>query len=192
MKNGLKILLLADSWQVTALGMIAPIYAIFVERIGGDLLDASWAYFAFMMSTGVTIFLISHWEDKIKHKEKLIMLGYVLTVAGAMMYIFVFNQFTLIITQIVLGLAQAIKDPAYDALYSDYLDTGKKASEWGDWESMYYVATALAAILGGYIATVLGFRALFVGMAIFSIFSALVCINLFRKKEYLHSKELLR
>ena len=53
MKKGLKFLVLSDAWATLALGMIGPIYAIFVEQIGGDILDASWAYFAFTMTTGV-------------------------------------------------------------------------------------------------------------------------------------------
>ena len=71
MKRILKLLLLADGWVSLALGMLGPIYALFVQDIGGDLLDASTAYFIFMITTGLAIFLISKWEDKAKHKEKL-------------------------------------------------------------------------------------------------------------------------
>jgi len=39
MRNGLKILIIADAWANLALGMIGPIYAIFVGQIGGDILD---------------------------------------------------------------------------------------------------------------------------------------------------------
>lgn len=78
MKRGIKFLLLSDTWVTLALGMIGPIYAIFVEDIGGDILDASWAYFAFMITSGVVMYLISHWEDRVKHKEKLVTLGYCL------------------------------------------------------------------------------------------------------------------
>lgn len=53
MKRGLRFLLIADTWATLAIGMLGPIYAIFVEEIGGDLLDASWAYFAFMITSGI-------------------------------------------------------------------------------------------------------------------------------------------
>ena len=55
MRRGLKILLLADGTANLALGMIGPIYALFVEKIGGDILDAGWAYFAFMVSSSPMI-----------------------------------------------------------------------------------------------------------------------------------------
>jgi MFS family permease len=174
---------MSDAWAALAIGMIGPIYAIFVERIGGDILDASWAYFAFMITTGAIIYLIGHWEDRIKHKQKFVVLGYGLKALGCLSYLFVYNQITLIITQIILGLSEAIYLPAYDALYSKYLDKYKEASEWGDWEAMRYVVAAIAALLGGYVAYELGFKSLFVFMFVFSLIGLFVSLDLFKKKK---------
>ena len=187
MKKGTKVLLFSDAWATLALGMIGPIYAIFVEKIGGDILDASWAYFAFMITSGVAMYLISHWEDKFKNKEILITIGYCLTALGCLSYVFVFNQFSLIVTQIILGLAESIQVPAYDALYSKYLEKKKEASEWGDWESMRYIVTAIAAVIGGYLASIFGFKILFVCMFAISIFAAASSLRLFKGKKYLGS-----
>ena len=76
MKRGTKILLWADGFATLALGMLGPIYALFVEQIGGDILDAGWAFFAFMITSGIVMFLISKWEDRFKHKSKLVVVGY--------------------------------------------------------------------------------------------------------------------
>lgn len=187
MKRGIRFLLISDTWATLALGMIGPIYAIFVEEIGGDILDASWAYFAFMMTSGVMMYLISHWEDKAKHKEKLVTMGYLLTALGCLSYIFVHNQISLVITQIILGVAEAVQVPAYDALYSKYLDKSKEASEWGDWESMRYIMTAIAAIVGGYLAYQYGFKILFIVMFVVSIGGVFSSLNMFRKKSILNS-----
>jgi len=171
-----------------SLGMLGPIYAIFVQDIGGDILDASWAYFAFMITTGVILYLISKWEDKVKHKEKLITIGYSLTSLGVLSYVFVNNQTTLIITQIILGVAEAILLPAFDATYSSYLDKNEEASNWGAWESMWYIVTAFSCVIGGYIASSkLGFRGLFIIMFILSLFSVVTSLNMFKKKKYLNS-----
>jgi uncharacterized membrane protein len=62
MNRILKTLLFADSFSILALGMFGPIYAIFVERIGGYILDAGGAYAAFAIASGVFIFLISRRE----------------------------------------------------------------------------------------------------------------------------------
>mgnify|MGYP003968074129 CR=1 FL=1 len=188
MKKGLKILLLSDTWATLALGMIGPIYAIFVADIGGDILDASWAYFAFMITSGVVMYFISHWEDKVKHKNRLITLGYSLTALGCLSYIFVDSQLTLVITQMILGVAEAVQVPAYDAMYSSYLRKHKAASEWGNWEAMQYIVTAIAALAGGYLAKSLGFKALFVAMFIFSLFSVFTSLGMFKNSKYLRSQ----
>jgi MFS family permease len=188
MKRGLKYLLLMDGWATLALGMLGPIYAIFVFQIGGDILDASWAYFAFLISSGIAMYLISHWEDKIKKKERLVTAGYVLMAIGCLSYFFVYNQTTLIITQIILGLSEAVLVPAYDALYSKYLDKGKEASEWGNWESMGYFVSAISVVVGGYIAYTLGFKTLFIVMFVIALVSVASSLTLYKKKKYLNSR----
>jgi len=187
MKRGLKFLLFSDAWVTLALGMIGPIYAIFVEEIGGDILDASWAFFAFMISCGIALYIIGKWEDKVKHKEKLITAGYTLTAIGCLCYYFVDSQAMLIMTQIILGLAEAIQVPAYDALYSKYLEKKKAASQWADWEAMQYIVTAIAAVVGGYLATIYGFKVLFLVMFMISGISIASSLNMFRSKKELES-----
>lgn len=178
MKRTLRILLFADVWATLAVGMIGPIYAIFVQEIGGDVLDASWAYFAFMITSGVVMYLISHWEDHVKHKERLVLLGYGLSSLGLFSYIFVESQWHLIVTQCILGLAEAVLVPSYDALYSRSLTKNAEASEWGDWEAMRYLVTAVAALAGGYIADAFGFRILFIVMFAISLISLPTVIRL--------------
>lgn len=187
MKKGLKILLLSDAYINLALGMIGPIYAIFVEQIGGDILDASWAYSAYLFTAGVVMYLLSKWEDRYKHKEKLIVAGYALTSVGCLFYIFVFNQITLLATQVTLGLAIAVLDPAFDSTYSHYITKREEASDWGAWEAMSYVVTAIAAIIGGYVANFLGFKILFIAMFIISLLGVIKSLSLFKNKKFLNS-----
>ncbi len=188
MKRGLYFLLAADAWANLALGMLGPIYAIFVEEIGGDILDASWAYFAFTFTSGVMIYLIGRWEDRVKHKEKLIVGGYALTAIGALGYMFVDSQTSLIIVQVVLGIATAILNPAFDALYSHYVIKENETSNWGAWEGMGYIVAAIAAIIGGYTAHTFGFTALFVIMFVAALTGAIISLGLFNSKDYLNHK----
>lgn len=102
MKRGLKILLISDSIANLATGMIGPIYAIFVEQIGGGILEASWTFFAYNLSAGIVMYLLSILENYIKHKEKIVFYGYALTSLGCFSYIFVYNWWTLFFTQVIL------------------------------------------------------------------------------------------
>lgn len=187
MKNGIKILLAADAGASMALGLIGPIYAIFVEEIGGDILDASWAYFVYMFTCGILLWILSKWENRFKHKEKIVVAGYALTSIGCFTYIFVYNQTSLLITQVILGIAMALLSPAFDSLYSHYVNRRHEASDWGAWESMGYIVTALAALLGGFLAEYFSFRVLFVFMFIISLFGLASSLGLLKDRKFLES-----
>jgi MFS family permease len=182
MRRELKILLLAEAMFALAGGLFGPIYAIFVEEIGGDLLAAGGAYAAFALAAGILIFFISRWEDHVRHKEKLIVAGYLLNCVGFLAYIFIQSPLELFLVQIIFGVGTAVGAPAYDALYSKNLDKGKFTSEWGMWESMQFIVLAIAAGAGGFLATLYGFRFLFILMFLLSVLGLLVSLALFRKR----------
>ena len=50
--------------------MLGPIYALFVEEIGGNLLDASFAGGMFALAAGITTFISGKYSDKIKENEE--------------------------------------------------------------------------------------------------------------------------
>ncbi len=183
MQKELKILLTSSSLFLLAGGLFGPIYAVFVEQIGGDLLTAGGAYAAFSVSAGILIFLLSRWEDHVKHQEKLVVLGFLLNCFGFAGYLFIRSPIELFIVQIIFGIGEAINAPAFDGLYSKHLDRGKFVSEWGMWESLYRIITAIAAAGGGYIALVYGFRNLFALMLIISVIGLIISsLLVFRKK----------
>ncbi|MBI2448104.1 MFS transporter [Candidatus Microgenomates bacterium] len=185
LKKGIKILLLADFFAVLATGMIGPIYAIFVQDIGGDILDASWAYFAYMVSCGVVLYLMGLWENRVKNKGAFVVAGYALNALGCLSYFFVASQWQLIGTQIILGLSQAVLSPVFDSLYSDFVNQKNKAREWADWEAMLYVTNALAAVIGGYFVAFFGFKNLFLLMFFIALLATIASTGMLKGKKYL-------
>lgn len=183
MQRELKILLSTSGLTILAAGLLGPIYAVFVQEIGGDLLTAGTAYSVFAIAAGVLIFFVSRWEDHVKHKEKLVVLGYFLASFGFAGYLFVRSPLELFFVQALLGISRAVGNPAYDGLYSKHLDKGKFASEWGIWESMNYVVLGIAAALGGLIASQFGFRALFCAMLGLSVVALAISLLLLAKKK---------
>ncbi len=122
-----------------------------------------------------------------KHKEKLVLIGYALAALGALSYVFVDTQAKLVGTQVVLGLSEAVLVPAFDAVFSEYLDKRRSASEWGDQEALYYFTTAIGALAGGYIAAAFGFRTLFLAMFALSVISIPTAALLLRRKGWLRA-----
>ncbi len=178
MQRELKILLSASGLSILAAGLFGPIYAVFVQEIGGDLLTAGMAYSAFAIAAGILIFLISRWEDHIKHQEKLIIAGYALGCVGFFGYLLIQNPFDLFVVQSIFGVATAVGAPAYDGLYSRHLDKGKFVSEWGLWESMNYILIGISAAIGALLASLYGFRFLFAVMLVLSILGLIASLFL--------------
>ncbi len=184
MHKKLKILLLSQALFFLAGGLFGPIYAIFVQEIGGDLMTAGIAYSIFAISAGVLIYLISRWEDHVKHQEKLVIFGFALSALGFLGYLFVQRPLDLFIVQIIFGIGEAINTPAYDGLYSKHLDKGKFASEWGLYDSMQRIMVGIAAVVGGFLANAYGFSVLFVLMALLSVIGfAASCMLIIPKKD---------
>jgi MFS family permease len=186
MKKWLKILLFADFFMILAMGMLTPIYAIFVEEIGGDILSASSAWAIFTLTSGILIFLMGRWEDKQRKKgisfKRFIFFGYLIRSIAFLSYFFVADKYQLFLVQILLGIGVATTVPAYDSLYSRFLSKGRFATEWGAWEGMNMIVAALAAITGGIIATYFGFKTLFLIMFAASLIGLAISTRLPSKK----------
>ena len=178
MKNILKLLLLSSFLINLSAGLFGPLYAVFVEQIGGDLLTAGLAFAVFSIVSGVLIYIFGKWEDRIKHQENILIISRFLTVLGTIGYLLIQSPAHLFAVQIVFGISSALITPAFDSMYSKNLTKGKYASQWGAWESMYAITVGIAAIIGGYLAQTYGFKTLFIVMVILAIFSFITTLLL--------------
>lgn len=176
-----KILLLTDGLYIFSGGLIGPIYALFVDSIGGDLLDASSTFAFFMLTAAVVVYFLALWEDKSKHLKKFVIAGYGLGVIGYLGYLFVDSPVSLFVVQIILGFSIALKDPAFDALFSS--SEKHLALAWGEWEATDYFVLGLGALFGGFVAQNFGFRPLLFCMFFLSIASFFLSIILLRMQE---------
>ncbi|NQT50300.1 MFS transporter [Candidatus Kuenenbacteria bacterium] len=171
--KALRILLTTNGMLLLAGAMLGPIYALFVEEIGGDLLDASLAGAMFAAAAGVTVLISGKYADKIKEGKTIVVIGYGLIGIGFLLLTQVHTMWTLLLVQVIIGIGEAIYSPAFDALYSRHLDKNKFGREWGAWEALMYFSTAAGAIIGGIVVTMFGFTILFVIMGVLSLLSAL-------------------
>ena len=171
--KALRILILTNALVLVAGAMLGPIYALFVERIGGSLLDASLTGGFFALTAGITTLIAGKYADKLKRAELIVVGGYALMGIGFLLYTQVTSIYFLFAVQILIGFSEAIYTPAFDALFSIHLTKKKAGREWGAWESMSYFSLAIGAAIGGLTATYLGFNTLFIFMAILCFASAL-------------------
>jgi MFS family permease len=178
-----RILLEASIIANIAIGLLGPVYAVFVENIGGSLLDAGIAYAIFNILTGILIITLGSTKFFSKNTRPLIVIGYFLFALGNIGYIFIRTPIHLFIVQIILGLAIGILEPAWDSVYSAKLNEQQGYKRWSLWSGSTYLAVCIAAIIGGFIAFKLSFQILFIIMAIMGVISAIISVAILGKRE---------
>jgi predicted MFS family arabinose efflux permease len=176
--HALRALLISDGLVLTAEAMLAPIYAVFVTRIGGDILDAGITAAALAFGAGIASVISGRHVDTLKSKRMVIVYGYAVSGVAFLLYTQVNSVWQLAVVQLIVGLIRPLYGPAFDALYSVHLDKKREAEEWGAWEAVSYFTAGVGAIIGGALVALFNFDALFVGMAVLCFASALYVIKL--------------
>jgi predicted MFS family arabinose efflux permease len=175
-----KILLWGSNIWYLGEGMLGPLFAVFAQRIGGNILDITWAWAAYLAVTGV----LTIWVGKVAGKkiapEKLMIAGYVVNTLFTFGYLLVSAPWHLLLVQIGLGVAVALSVPTWSALYSDFGDNHEASYLWSLPTGQYYLVTAVAVILGGLIVNYLSFPALFLTMGTIQIAATLYQFRIFR------------
>ena len=181
LKTSLKILLATNGLILLTGAMLGPIYALFVERIGGSILDVGIAGSIFALVAGITTIISGKYTDKIKESELIIVFGYLLLGVGFFLYSKVNSIYTLFLVQIIIGFGEAVYSPAFDSVYTKHMGKKVTGKLWGLWEGMNYFVIAAGSVSGAFIAFNYGFNALFFIMSSISVISALYIFFLPRK-----------
>lgn len=162
----LRILLINDTLALIAASMIVPIYAVYVDKIGGDILDAGFAAGVFALVAGVTVLVAGKVTDEIENKGRIIGICYLLSGTGFLLYAVVDTMTQLLAVQVLVGLTQASAAPAFDALYTKHIGNPRYASSrWSIWEASNYFAIAIGSAGGAVIVKLFSFGVLFTAMA---------------------------
>lgn len=167
------MLVFSAGFIVAASSMIGPIYALMVERIGGDLLDASLTFFIYSIVTSITLFISGKLFDHKRQGKRILILGFLLIGAGYFAYLLVDSIYKLYLVQVLIGIGTAIYSPAWDSMYSSHITKKHEGTQWATWEITNQFTAAVGALIGGVIATQWGFSPLFVVMGSICFLSAL-------------------
>jgi len=174
-----KILLWSSNLWYFGAGLLGPLFAIFTQRVGGDVFSIAWVWSAYLLSMGILVILIGWMSDRRLPKIALVNTGYALNAIFTFGYLFVDSPLELLFVQVCLGFATALAAPAWTALYDRYSGDGKKDGyTWGLESGFEKIATGLAILAGGFIVTTFSFETLFIIMGIFQIFAFLIQVRL--------------
>jgi len=159
----IRFLILADVVTYSALGLLGPIFAVFVTDFiqGGTVEVAGIAAAVYLLSKSITQIPAAAIIDKIcgdKDDFWFLVCGMVVVNLIPLSYLFVSNPIELYITQFVLGIATAFTFPSFMALFTHYVDNDKAGTTWGVYYTLIDIAQAATAAVGGVLAATIGFE----------------------------------
>lgn len=169
-----KILLIASSLWYFGEGLLGPLFAIYAEKIGGDLLDITWAWAFYLVTTGIFYFIIGKYYNNSAYKKHVMIAGYALNALLTFCYIFVSNPKELFILQIGLGLAEALSAPIWDSLFASNMEDTGSTFHWSLASGHTHFVSGVAIAIGGLIANYISFDALFLTMGIIQVIATVV------------------
>jgi predicted MFS family arabinose efflux permease len=181
MHRNIKILLSCSILIHGGINLLAPIYAIFIKGIGGTLLDASVTVGFYAILKGVLYFLLRSLKESKFNRKMMISFGYFMFFISYIMYLFATNVTHVLIIQGLLAFGEVIINPSWSAVIANALTKGKERSIYSDFYGYRSIAEGGAAILGGILATQLGFNVLFGLMAGFAFTASLLSLFLEEK-----------
>lgn len=159
-----------------------PIYAIFVQKVGGDILDAGYAMGIFLITDGIFTMLIHRFKWTPKQRLFLMIFGWFVWLGGICMYLFISNIMTLFLAQFLTAVGNAIADPVFDQELAEHTDKDIAGAEWGFFEGSRSLLDGFAAILGASIASYFGFSALIYIMITTATLSFVLILFYIRKR----------
>lgn len=178
-KNGrLRLLLLASYANNLGWGIYAPLYALFILKLGGTTFEISMLWSLYALIAGVLMMLFGKLENSRKYNPAfMLVVGYSLFIMVAVAYLSAKSISQFYIAQLVLAVAMGILTPAARITYARAQKKGAEAGEWGLFDGGNYILIAIAALLGGVIYKFGGFRAIFVAMILIQTVATLLALR---------------
>jgi len=185
----IKVMIASDVALLTGLGFIAPIFAIFIaQRITfGDMAEAAKvAGFSMAIYWGLKSVLMiplgKYLDKNYGEKDDLyfVIIGNILAAVAIFGYIFSSLPWHIYLLKGLYSLGMALNIPGWTAIFTRHIDKGKEAFEWATRSTAIGIGAGAAGALGGMVASTFGFNALFIGVGVFILTSALLPFLIYR------------
>lgn len=179
----IKILVLGDALLNSGWGLIAPVFAIYIiQNIeGGDLMVAGFAAAIYWIVKSVIQMPFAEYLDRNRGEKddfyavfiglllvSLVPLGYLVSTLPWHIYGF----------QVLYAIGMAMVVPAWFGLYTRHIDKGKEAYEWSVFSTSLGLIVGIFGAIGGVIASVIGFKIIFIMISFFTVAAAFVFYSL--------------
>ncbi|PKL36752.1 MFS transporter [Candidatus Peregrinibacteria bacterium HGW-Peregrinibacteria-1] len=178
----IRILLYGGNIWYLGEGMFGPLFAVFTEKVGGDILDISWAWATYLVIAGLLYIVVGKITDKYDNKEEIMVMGYGLNALFTFGYLLVSTPWHLFLVQAGLGMAAAMATPTWDALYAKHEDRRNGGFQWGLAGGEAQIVTGIGIVIGGYIVSYTSFTTLFLIMGCVQVIATIYQARILRHK----------
>ena len=173
----IRVLISSDFLLQAGWGLIGPIFAIFLTRQirGGSLEMVGFVAATYWITKSIAQPFIAHFLDTKKgEKDDFIFLvgGMYLANLIPLGYLFSTHIWHIFTLEFIRGISMACVVPTWSALFTRHIDKGWEAFSWSIESTSIGFAAGFAAAFGGILASLLGFRAVFILVSIFGLISS--------------------
>lgn len=177
----IRTLIFADFIFYSAWGFIGPIIAIyFIGTIeGADTQVVGIAAGVFMILRSILQVPIGKYLDR-NHGEHddywFVVIGALIASFVPLFYIFITQPWHLYLVQAIYAVGMAMAIPAWGGIFMRHIDKNKEAQSWGLESSAIGLGAGITGIIGGTIASVVGFTPLFIAASLFGAVSVIALL----------------
>jgi MFS family permease len=152
------------------MGIVGPVYAIYFEKISGNLKDVGIIIGIYWIIVGILEIPFGVLSDK-TGREKIFSIGGILVSISIFLYPFVSNFYQILVAEIIGAIGYSMQMPAFYALLADMTRKEKRGLEVGLIDSSWNVVYGIACMLSGLLIATFGFSLIF-SLASFLYFSS--------------------
>ncbi len=169
-----RTLFIAAQLSAFSQGLLAPLFAVFVQSIGGTAVSIGGAWALFQIMSGIVIIGLGRvLGDGLRCRMLVLITGYAANAILCFVYPFVHAMHQLVVLQLLQGAALALTNPTWSSLFAHYSQENG-CDSWGSANGMFYIVSGIALIVGTGIVTLTSFSVLFVTMGIVQLATALI------------------
>jgi MFS family permease len=158
--------------------LFGPLYAVYVQNIGGGVLDIGNSIAIYSITTGVLIIMFGKISDFLS-KELLIVFGFALGAVGTLSYLVIETPTQLYLLQILFALSTALISAPFQAIFARHIDTEKSGLMWALQGGGSKILAGIGILIGTFITYRYGFTLMFLIVFSLQICATTLLINVF-------------
>jgi len=160
MRRNLYLIAIVQILVALSMGIVGPVYAIYFEKISGDLKDVGIIIGIYWIIVGILEIPFGILSDKVG-KGKIFAIGGVLISISIFLYPLVSDLHQILIAQIIGAIGYSMQMPAFYALLADMTRKEKRGLEVGLVDSSWNIFYGIASIVSGILTSVFGYSFIF-------------------------------